>query len=78
MGSIWWIAFSNQEIKTAEAIDPVSMNYFRILHRELLERGVYMGPSGYEVGFISEAHTVEALDKAAEAFVEALKIALKD
>jgi glutamate-1-semialdehyde 2,1-aminomutase len=27
----------------------------------LLERGIYLGPSGYEVGFISQAHTKEIL-----------------
>jgi hypothetical protein len=25
-----------------------------------------MGPSGYEVGFVSSAHTIEVLDEAAE------------
>lgn len=78
IGSIWWIAFDKKEIKSAEDINPASMDRFRILHKELLERGVYMGPSGYEVGFMSEAHTTEVLDKAADAFVEALKVALRD
>jgi glutamate-1-semialdehyde 2,1-aminomutase len=78
VGSIFWIAFTDKEmIRTAEAIDAGSMNYFRILHRELLERGVYLGPSGYEVGFVCEAHTQEDLLKTAKAFAEALEIALK-
>jgi glutamate-1-semialdehyde 2,1-aminomutase len=41
----------------------------------LLERGIYLGPSGYEVGFVSAAHTDADLDRAAQAFVEALDIA---
>ena len=53
------------------------MKYFRTLHKELLERGVYLGPSGYEVGFVCEAHTQEDLLKTAKAFAEALLIALK-
>ena len=53
------------------------MKYFRVLHKELLERGVYLGPSGYEVGFISEAHTEDDLIKTAKAFAEALEIAMK-
>ena len=77
IGSIWWIAFSQNEIKSAEDIDSDSMKYFRVLHKELLEHGIYMGPSGYDVGFISEAHTNEMLNNAAEVFVEALKISLK-
>lgn len=78
IGSIFWIAFTDKDVvRTAEAIDADSMKYFRILHKELLERGVYLGPSGYEVGFICEAHTQDDLLKTAKAFAEALQIALK-
>lgn len=78
VGSIFWIAFTDKEmIRTAEAIEANSMNHFRILHKELLERGIYLGPSGYEVGFVSEAHSQEDLLKTAKAFAEALQVALK-
>lgn len=78
VGSIFWIAFTDKEhIRTAEEIDADSMKYFRVLHKELLERGIYLGPSGYEVGFVCEAHTQEDLIKTAKAFGEALEIALK-
>lgn len=74
-GSIFWIAFSNDEyIRTAEAIDAESMKYFRLLHAELLKRGIYLGPSGYEVGFVSEAHSQEDILKTAEAFAAALQM----
>jgi len=78
VGSIFWIAFTDKEhVRSAEEIDADSMKYFRILHKELLERGVYLGPSGYEVGFICEAHTQEDLTKTAKAFAEALEIVIK-
>lgn len=78
IGSIFWIAFTDKEvIRSAEEIDANSMSYFRILHKELLERGVYLGPSGYEVGFVCEAHSEEDLLKTAKAVAEALLIALK-
>ncbi len=78
IGSIFWIAFTDKEfVRSAEEIDGDSMKYFRILHKELLERGVYLGPSGYEVGFVCEAHTLEDLEKTAKAFSEALVIAMK-
>jgi len=78
VGSIFWIAFTDKDvIRSAEEIDGDSMKYFRILHKELLERGVYLGPSGYEVGFVCEAHTQDDLLKTAKAFAEALEIALK-
>jgi glutamate-1-semialdehyde 2,1-aminomutase len=51
------------------------MAYFSTLHAALLDRGIYLGPSGYEVGFVSAAHTDEDLDKAAQAFIEALDLA---
>jgi glutamate-1-semialdehyde 2,1-aminomutase len=37
-----------------------------------LEKGVYLGPSGFEVGFISLAHTYEILDQAIIKFNKAL------
>ena len=67
VGSIFWMAFSEEEaIRNADQIDPESMQYFKQLHHYLLDHGVYFGPSGYEVGFISAAHTDEILAKAAE------------
>lgn len=62
LASIFWIAFTDKtEIRTAEDINPDSMKYFKILHHQLLEKGIYLGPSGYEVGFVSAAHTREQL-----------------
>ena len=45
---------------------------FAPFHRFLLERGIYLGPSGYEVGFISQAHTPEVLAEAAQLFCACL------
>ncbi len=74
VGSIFWIAFTNKEkIASAEDIDPGSMNYFRSLYAGLLEQGVYLGPSGYEVGFMSEAHTAEDIQLTVSAFAKALE-----
>lgn len=74
-GSIFWIAFTNRtEISSAGEIDGESMRYFKTLHHELLENGIYLGPSGYEVGFVSEAHTYEDLDKTIAAFGKSLKL----
>jgi glutamate-1-semialdehyde 2,1-aminomutase len=73
IGSIFWIAFTELEsIKSANDIDVNSMSYFRQLHAYLLENGIYLGPSGYEVGFVSNAHTYEQLDKTAIAFANGI------
>lgn len=75
VGSIFWFAFTAQEkIQSAEQIDPASMEKYKVMHRELLNRGIYFGPSGYEVGFISAAHTEEDLNKAVTAIKEALMV----
>jgi glutamate-1-semialdehyde 2,1-aminomutase len=72
VGSIFWIAFASERIIAAEQIDPASMSHFKVLHYELLKKGIYLGPSGYEVGFVSSAHTDADLEKATEAFKAAL------
>jgi glutamate-1-semialdehyde 2,1-aminomutase len=77
VGSIFWIAFSRNHIQAADQIDPHSMDKFKILHLELLNHGVYLGPSGYEVGFVSTAHTEEDLGQAFEAFCGALDVVFK-
>lgn len=74
IGSIFWFAFTDQDIKKAEDIDPESMEKFKIFHRELLNRGVYLGPSGYEVGFVSAAHSKIELEKAKRAIFDSLDI----
>ena len=79
MGSIFWLTFSDQvSVRKSSQIDPESMNYFTVLHKELLERGIYLGPSGFEVGFISAAHTENDLELAANAFIESLDIAFSE
>lgn len=65
IGSIFWIAFSRERMVRADQIDPNSMEKFKMLHYHLLQQGVYLGPSGYEVGFVSAAHTDADLTEAA-------------
>jgi glutamate-1-semialdehyde 2,1-aminomutase len=74
VGSIFWIAFTKDKIQAAEQIDANSMSHFAKLHAALLDRGIYIGPSGYEVGFISDAHSDDALNVAVDAFCEALDV----
>lgn len=78
VGSIFWFAFEAKEkIQRADQIDPNSMLYYKKMHRELLNRGIYFGPSGYEVGFISAAHSAEDLATAISAIKESLLIAFE-
>jgi glutamate-1-semialdehyde 2,1-aminomutase len=73
IGSIFWLAFSKKEsIRSADEIDGATMTDFKKLYSILLDKGIYLGPSGYEVGFVSTAHTKEILSEAAEKFCAAL------
>lgn len=71
IGSIFWLDFSDKTIRRSDEINS-DMTSFKMLHKALLEKGVYLGPSGYEVGFVSLAHTSEILKEAATAFCQAL------
>jgi glutamate-1-semialdehyde 2,1-aminomutase len=76
IGSIFWIAFSDRpSIRTSAEIDPESMNIYRTFYHALLNNGLYMGPSGYEVGFVSAAHTEEEIAEAAHIINSALDTA---
>ena len=69
IGSIFWLAFTDKKaIRSAEDVDADSMKHFKILDHALLENNIYSGPSGYEVGFMSEAHTQEDIEKTIKAF----------
>ncbi len=64
IGSIFWLTFSKDgKIQSADQIDGDSMSKFTNFYNGLLENGVYLGPSGYEVGFVSEAHSNEDIEK---------------
>jgi glutamate-1-semialdehyde 2,1-aminomutase len=77
IGSIFWIAFTKERITRADQINVASMEKFKVLHHELLQRGLYLGPSGYEVGFVSAAHTEADLAEATTKMCEAFDIVFK-
>ncbi|MFT4761319.1 MAG: glutamate-1-semialdehyde 2,1-aminomutase [Paraglaciecola sp.] len=74
IGSIFWLAFTKKRITRADEIDVASMDKFKILHHELLQNGIYLGPSGYEVGFVSAAHQESDLKEAAGKICAALDV----
>lgn len=76
IGSIFWLSFSEQNINRADQIDPSCNSYFKKVHRYLLNQGIYLGPSAYEVGFVSTAHNVNELDWAANTICDAVSYAM--
>lgn len=72
IGSIFWLSFDGKKRITKASQINADMSKFNTLFWELIHQGVYLGPSGYEVGFISAAHSEEDLNIAARAFCAGL------
>lgn len=67
--SIFWLSIGSTTPPTsANEIDAKAVSAYAELHRSLLEQGIYAAPSGYEVGFVSAAHSEADMQKITEAF----------
>jgi len=56
IGSIFWIACQADSPRSAESIEAEAAERYTPIFHGLLERGVALAPSAYEVGFLSLAH----------------------
>ncbi|MBU1470134.1 MAG: glutamate-1-semialdehyde 2,1-aminomutase [candidate division Zixibacteria bacterium] len=65
VASMFWIVFQRDLPRSAEAISKDGISHYNRMHSKVLDSGLYMPPSGYEVCFISAAHTDEMLTDAA-------------
>ncbi|MFN8237583.1 MAG: glutamate-1-semialdehyde 2,1-aminomutase [Chitinophagales bacterium] len=64
IGSVFWFAFSDMtHLTRADQINSGKMSLFAKVYHYLLKHGIYFGPSGYEVGFVSAAHTDADIEK---------------
>jgi len=72
-GSIFWIAYQKEVPRCASAISAVGIERFNSLHGVMLDAGIYLPPSGYEVCFVSSAHSDEVLEEAAKAMANVIK-----
>ena len=73
-GSILWLALQEGEPPLRfEDIRPESAEIYAALHGALLDRGVSLAPSAYEVMFVSLAHDPGVIDETVEAFAGAVE-----
>ncbi|MFH0974250.1 MAG: glutamate-1-semialdehyde 2,1-aminomutase [Spirochaetota bacterium] len=73
MESIFVLYFTDKKsISSVSDVKQSDMKLFAKFHKAMLERGMYLSPSGYEVGFLSTAHSDEDLAKTAEAINNSL------
>lgn len=72
-GSVFWLhgeTSSGGTIRRLSSIPSAHGENYKGLFHQCLSRGIYLAPSGYEVGFLSLAHTDEILDQARVALLE--------
>ena len=76
LGSMFWIAWLTQESpRSAEALDAGAADVYGRLFHALLDRGIALAPSAFEIGFLSLAHTRRDIDRFAENLRNALPAA---
>ena len=76
IASIFWLhAQTDNVIRRIEQIPPHNAESFAKVFHGALDRGVYLSPSGYEVNFLSVAHTDEILEQAHDAIVGGVRTA---
>jgi len=74
VGSILWIALQGGDPpRKFEDILPKSADTYAALHRAMLDRGVMLAPSAYEVMFVSLAHDPGVIDETITAFEDSVK-----
>lgn len=72
-GSIAWFHLADGPLpRAAAAISPTSAERFGPAHGRLLDRGLYLAPSAFEMVFLSAAHTDADVEALAEGLAEAL------
>src|SRR6184192_3118629 len=70
--SIFWLhTATDQPIRRIERIPANNAAAFAKVFHAALDNGLYLSPSGYEVNFVSLAHTDEVLEKAHSAILNA-------
>ena len=75
VGSMFSMFFTDQIIKNFDSVKTCDTKFFKRYFNALLEEGVYIAPSQFEVGFMSAIHSDEEIDQTIAVSLKALKIA---
>jgi glutamate-1-semialdehyde 2,1-aminomutase len=76
VGSMFSMFFTGQKIENFDTVKTCDTEFFKRYFNALLEEGVYIAPSQFEVGFMSAIHSDEEIDHTIAASLKALKIAV--
>jgi glutamate-1-semialdehyde 2,1-aminomutase len=75
LGSMFWIAWNSHEApRSAEALDANAARTYAGIFHSLLDQGIALAPSAFEIAFLSLAHTRRDIDRLAEGLRAAIAI----
>ncbi len=66
--SIFWPVFGSEEVREISQIPAIQKEMYARVFHSLLDQGIYLAPSGFEVSFLSTAHEDQHLDSLVQAF----------
>jgi glutamate-1-semialdehyde 2,1-aminomutase len=73
LGSMFWIAWNTREApRSAERLDANAAKVYAGIFHSLLDQGIALAPSAFEIAFLSLAHTRRDIDRLAEGLRVAL------
>jgi glutamate-1-semialdehyde 2,1-aminomutase len=73
LGSMFWIAWLAREApRSAEVLEGRAAEVYARIFHSLLDQGIYLAPSAFEIAFLSLAHTRRDIDRLAEGLRVAL------
>jgi glutamate-1-semialdehyde 2,1-aminomutase len=73
VGGMFGLYFSEKAPSSFDEIMQSNKDHFNQFFHHMLTRGFYFGPSAFEAGFVSNAHTDEDIHQTIEAAKEAFQ-----
>jgi glutamate-1-semialdehyde 2,1-aminomutase len=70
--SLFWLAFQKEAPRAFSDINPEGIKRFAAFHAGMIAEGVYLAPSGYEVGFLAAAHSEKDINDTVSAAARVL------
>ena len=72
-GSMFCLFFTGKEVDSYSSAMASDSRLFQVYFKNMLDSGIYIAPSPFEVSFLSVAHTQEDIEQTIEANYTALK-----
>jgi glutamate-1-semialdehyde 2,1-aminomutase len=73
LGSLLWLSLHDEPtLRRAGTLNAAAAERFKKLFHAMLDRGIYIAPSAYEVTFVSLAHCDDDLQRFAAALAESI------